>query len=143
MPVIDVFIDYFLLMKFYRFLPGFVLSFVIISCSRDNEEMFLPVAEIKIYAPLVNSVVHPGDTIYIDGVAILQTGVHGYELAIRKPGGANLYFQHLHQHSDSLIIKDNWKNTLTEPGDLELWISIIVDDEDHRNNMMIPLHVGN
>ena len=105
--------------------------------------MFLPVAETKIYAPLANAVVHPGDTIFIDGVAILETGVHGYELAIRKPGGANLYFQHFHQHSDSLIIKDKWKNTLTQPGDLELWISVIVDHEDHRNNMTIPLQVRN
>ena len=130
-------------MKLNRFLPGLVLSFIIISCSRDNEEMFLPVAETKIYAPLANAVVHPGDTIFIDGVAILETGVHGYELAIRKPGGANLYFQHFHQHSDSLIIKDKWKNTLTQPSDLELWISVIVDHEDHRNNMIIPLQVRN
>ena len=130
-------------MKLFRFLPGLVLLFIIISCSRDNEEMFLPVAETKIYAPQANAIVHPGDTIYIDGIAILETGVHGYELAIRKPGGANLYFQHFHQHSDSLVIKDKWKNTLTEPGDLELWISVIVDHEDHRNNMTIPLQVRN
>ena len=129
-------------MNLYRFLAVLVLSFIIISCSRDNEEMFLSVAEIKIYTPAANVVVHPGDTIYINGVAILETGVHGYELAIRKPGGSNLYFQHYHQHSDSLLINDKWKNTLTEPGDLELWISVIVDDKDHRNNMIVPLQVS-
>ena len=130
-------------MKLNRFLPGLVLSFIIISCSRDNEEMFLPVAETKIYAPLANAVVHPGDTIFIDGVAILETGVHGYELAIRKPGGANLYFQHFHQHSDSLIIKDKWKNIVFPPADLELSLSVILDHDDRRKNITIPLQVRN
>src|SRR5687768_17838562 len=84
-----------------------------VSCSRDNEEMFLPSAEITIYAPLANAVIRPGDTIYIDGLATSKTGLHGYELAIKKRGEANLYFQHFHDHTDSLIIKDKWKNTIT------------------------------
>jgi len=114
-----------------------------VSCSRDNEEMFLPSAEITIYAPLANAVIRPGDTIYIDGLATSKTGLHGYELAIRKPGEANLYFQHFHDHTDSLIIKDKWKNTITTASDLELMISVILDHNDRRKNMTIPLQVRN
>ena len=105
--------------------------------------MFLPSAEITIYAPLANAVIRPGDTIYIDGLATSETGLHGYELAIRKPGEANLYFQHFHDHNDSLIIKDKWKNTVTNASDLELMISVILDHDDHRKNMIIPLQVRN
>ena len=105
--------------------------------------MFLPTAEITIYAPVVNAVTHTGDTIYIEGLATSKTGLHGYELAIRKPGQQNLYFQHFHDHTDSLLIRDKWKNTVTQAGDLELMISVILDHDDRRKNMTIPLRVSN
>ena len=105
--------------------------------------MFLPEAEITIYAPLANAIVHPGDTIYVDAVATSSVSLHGYELAIRKPGGSNLYFQHYHDHNASLVIKDKWKNSLTQDGALELWISVILDHEDHRKNVIVPLQVHN
>ena len=103
-----------------------IAIFCFFSCTRDNEEMHLPTAEITIYAPLANAAIRTGDTIYIDGLAASKTGLHGYELAIRKPGEANLYFQHFHDHTDSLLIKDKWKNTLTEAGGLELMVSVTI-----------------
>ena len=105
--------------------------------------MFLPTAEITIYAPLVNAVINTGDTIYIDGLATSENGLHGYELAIRKPGKANLYFQHFHEHTDSLSLKDKWKNTVSQAGSLELMISVILDHNDRRKNITIPLQVRN
>jgi len=128
-------------MKSYRFIIVFIFSVFFIACSRDNEEMFLPEAEIIVYAPSVNAIVHPGDTIYVDAVATSSVTLHGYELVIRKPGGSNLYFQHYHDHNASLIIKDKWKNSLTQDGALELWISVILDHEDHRKNVIVPLQV--
>ena len=121
----------------------FIAIICFTSCSRDNEEMFLPTAEITIYAPLVNAVIHTGDTIYIDGLATSETGLHGYELAIRKPKEANLYFQHFHDHTDSLVIKDKWKNIVAQAGELELMISVILDHDDRRKNITIPLQVRN
>jgi len=120
-----------------------IAIFCFTSCTRDNEEMFLPSAEITIYAPLANAEIRTGDTIYIDGLATSETGLHGYELAIRKPGQPNLYFQHFHDHTDSLLLKDKWKNIVTQAGDLELMISVILDHEDHRKNVIIPLQVRN
>ena len=119
-----------------------IAIFCLTSCTRDNEEMFLP-SEITIYAPLANAEIRTGDTIYIDGLATSETGLHGYELAIRKPGQPNLYFQHFHDHTDSLLLKDKWKNIVTQAGDLELMISVILDHDDHRKNLTIPLQVRN
>ena len=130
-------------MKFSLFILLFTAAIFFSACSRDNEEIFLPVAEITMYAPLSNAIIHPGDTIYIDALATSSASLHGYELAIRKPGGSNLYFQHYHDHNDTLIIKDKWKNTLSPPGELELWISVILDHEDHGKNKVIPLEVRN
>ena len=130
-------------MKSSCFIIIFVFPVFFIACSRDNEEMFLPSAEITIYAPLANAAIRTGDTIYIDGLATSETGLHGYELAIRKPGQPNLYFQHFHDHTDSLLLKDKWKNIVTQAGDLELMISVILDHDDHRKNLTIPLQVRN
>ena len=105
--------------------------------------MFLPSAQITIYAPLANAEIRTGDTIYFDGLATSETGLHGYELAIRKPGEPNLYFQHFHQHSDSLVIHDKWKNTVTQAGNLELMISVILDHDNRRKNLTIPLQLHN
>lgn len=113
------------------------------SCAKDNEESFLPTANIVINSPLKNAVIHPGDTIYIQGSATSATGLHGYEIAIRKPGEANLYFQHFHEHADTMQLEDKWKNIVTQPGDLEVFISVILDHDDRRKNVSIPLQVRN
>ena len=105
--------------------------------------MFLPEAEITVNTPSTNAIVHSGDTIYVDALATSSVTLHGYELAIRKPGGSNLYFQHYHDHNASLIIKDNWKNNVTQDGALELWISVILDHDDHRKNVIVPLQIHN
>jgi hypothetical protein len=119
------------------------VTFFLISCARDNEELFLPDATITIYTPANATTIHQGDSIYINALATCATTLHGYELTIRKPGGPNLYFQHYHDHNDTLVIKDQWKNTVAAPAELELVMSIILDHEDHRKNVVVPLQVRN
>ena len=123
----------------YFALAGSVL--LVISCSKDNEESFLPTAEIAINAPLPNATIRMGDTIFIKGSAASKTGLHGYEVAIRKPGEANLYFQHFHEHADTILLADKWKNIVAPPASLEVFISLILDHDDRRKNVTIPLQV--
>jgi hypothetical protein len=130
-------------MKLHFFIWLFSVLVLPVACSRNNEEMFLPQAMVTMYAPQTNAVIRLGDTIYVNALATSATTLHGYELTIRKPGGPNLYFQHFHDHNDSLFIQDKWKNNITAPADLELLISIILDHEDHRKNLSIPLQVRN
>jgi hypothetical protein len=130
-------------MKLHLFIWFFAAGVLFLACSRNNEEMFLPQAVVTMYTPKTNAIVRSGDTIYLDGLATSATNLHGYELTIKKPGGPNLYFQHFHEHNDTLFIKDTWKNNLTGPANLELLISVILDHEDHRKNLSIPLQVGN
>lgn len=122
---------------------SFVLLIFIFSCSKDNEESFLPTAEIVISSPLKKTTINFGDTIYIHGSATSETGLHGYEIAIRKPGEANLYFQHFHEHADTLLLEDKWKNVVSSPSELEVFISVILDHNDRRKNVTIPLQVLN
>jgi hypothetical protein len=112
-----------------------------ISCSKDNEESFLPTAEIAINAPLQNGTIYMGDTIFIQGSAASKTGLHGYEVAIRKPGEANLYFQHFHEHADKILFADKWKNIVAPPASLEVFISVVLDHDDRRKNVTILLQV--
>ena len=130
-------------MRLSQLTLALILFVCSIACSKDNEESFLPTAEIVIKSPLTNSVIHPGDTIYIQGEATSATGLHGYEITIRKPGAANLYFQHFHEHTDTLRLEDKWKNIVNQPGDLEVLISVILDHDDRRKNISIPLQVRN
>ena len=123
----------------YFALAGSVL--LVISCSKDNEESFLPTAEIAINAPLPNATIRMGDTIFIKGSAASKTGLHGYEVAIRKPGEANLYFQHFHEHADTILFADKWKNIVAPPASLEVFISVVLDHDDRRKNVTIPLQV--
>ena len=123
--------------------PALILFVCTIACSKDNEQSFLPTAEIVINSPLTNSVIHPGDTIYIQGEATSATGLHGYEITIRKPGEANLYFQHFHEHANTIQIEDKWKNVVSQPGNLEVLISVVLDHDDRRKNVSIPLLVRN
>ncbi len=119
------------------------LLILISSCSKHNEESLLPTAEIVIAAPLPNSTINLGDTIYIQGTAASETGLHGYEVAIRKPGGANLYFQHFHGHADTILMADKWKNVVAPPASLEVLISVILDHDNRRKDVIIPLQVSN
>jgi hypothetical protein len=130
-------------MRFRQLYPALILFICTVACSKANEESFLPTAEIVINSPLQNSVIHPGDTIYIQGTATSTTGLHGYEITIRKPGAPYLYFQHFHEHSNTLHLEDKWKNVVSQPGDLEVLISVILDHHDRRKNVTIPLQVRN
>ena len=123
----------------YFALVGLVL--LVVSCSKDNEEAFLPTAEISVKAPLQNATIQLGDTIFIQGSAASKTGLHGYEVAIRKPGEANLYFQHFHEHADTILLADKWKNIVAPPASLEVLISVVLDHDDRRKNVTIPLQV--
>ena len=123
-------------MRLICFALGLVILFI--SCSKDNEQAFLPTAEIAINAPLPNATIRMGDTIFIKGSAASKTGLHGYEVAIRKPGEANLYFQHFHEHADTILLVDKWKNIVAPPASLEV---LVLDHDDRRKNVTIPLQV--
>jgi hypothetical protein len=71
-----------------------LLVFIFSFCSRQNEEEFLPQANIQITSPAENALVRYGETLLIRGTATGTKELHGYEIEIRKQGGSSLYYQH-------------------------------------------------
>ncbi|MCU7551532.1 hypothetical protein OCK74_20595 [Chitinophagaceae bacterium LB-8] len=121
----------------------FVLAIVFSSCSRQNDEDPLPQAGIQITTPVENALVRFGETLLIKGTATGNAELHGYEIAIRKLGGTNLYFQHYHGHDHTINIDESWKNTLNETADMEIVVSAILDHEQHKQNKIVRFKIQN
>jgi hypothetical protein len=82
-----------------------------------------------------------GDTIFIQGSAAYKTGLHGYEVAIRNQVRRIYIFQHFHEHADTILFADKWKNIVAPPASLEVFTSVVLDHDDRRKNVTIPLQV--
>jgi hypothetical protein len=105
--------------------------------------MLLPQANIQITTPIENSIIKFGETLSIKGTATSNAELHGYEIAIRKAGGSNLFFQHYHGHGTTITIDESWKNTINETADMEVVISVIVDHEQHKQTKIVPFRSQN
>lgn len=121
----------------------FVFIFILPFCSRQNEEMNIPQANIQITMPAEHSVVHFGETLSIKGTATSNAEMHGYEIGIRKSGGSNLFFQNYHGHGNTIVIEESWKNTINETTDMELVINVILDHELHKQTEIVQFKIQN
>lgn len=118
-------------------------GFFVTSCSREDEDMPVPQANIQITMPIENTVVRFGETLNIKGTATSATELHGYEIAIRKAGGSVQYFQHYHGHGNTITIEESWKNTINETSDMDLEVSVILDHEQNKQTKTIRFKILN
>src|SRR5437868_7045300 len=108
------------------------------SCSRTNEEDFLPKATITISSPVSGSVYKLGDTISVLASCIGEGQLHGYEVSIKREGAdETLFFQHHHEHAPSLQVLEQWKNTVSGSADLVVEVSAILDETAHKKSAII------
>ena len=120
-------------MKF-KFYFSFISIIVLLSCTkhRDDVEERIPVATINFSSPTALSIYKFGDSVSIEGIAISTTTVHGYDVIVKKANDTTkLFFQHGHDHNDTLFINKKWKNTITTPTDLEAQIILYLDHDGH------------
>jgi hypothetical protein len=112
----------------------FVSIAVFISCTkhRGDIEQNIPVYTINFSSPTISSVYHNGDSVLIQAVGISSATVHGYDLIIKKPNDTTkLFFKHVHDHNDTLVINQKWKNNLTVATNLEAQVILYLDHDGH------------
>ena len=119
-------------------------STVFLSCSKhkgDIEEN-IPVATIKFESPTASTVYQSGDSVRIKGTAISTATVHGYDIIIRKTTDTTkLFFQHVHDHNDTLLIDKKWKNHLSVAANMEAQVILYLDHEGHTGSKKVSFRV--
>ena len=104
----------------------------------------MPGGKFTIVAPAPGATYHYGDTIYVQATINGSEQLHGYEVAMKAVGSTdNLYFQHHHEHANPLQVVESWKNTLTQPTEMILEISAILDDQAHKKTQTVSFRIGN
>ena len=131
-------------MKYYTYLALFAFILVLNACSKhkgDVEEN-IPVATIQFHNPTSNGVYHIGDSIAIEATAISSETIHGYDVSVRKAGDTTRYFfEHVHDHNDTLSISSKWKAELESAATLETEITLVLDHEGHTKTQKVTFQV--
>lgn len=133
------------MVRLLRFLIAVIpLSAVFFSCSRESEQSFLPNPIITITAPASSAVYHYGDTVYIKASINGSAAVHGYEVAVRPVGSHNnFFFQHHHEHAQALEVLEKWKNNLTQPTQMLVEVSALLDEQAHKKTQTVTFQISN
>src|SRR5688572_17088483 len=106
----------------------------LLSCRHEGMEGHGHVeADIHLISPVEGAAYREGDTVTIEA-HVLGTGpLHGYEVFIRKLGDtARIFSREVNDHSQNILVRHQWKNTLTAPASLEALIVVTLDHEDNK-----------
>jgi hypothetical protein len=121
-----------------------ISSTVFLSCSKhkgDIEEN-IPVATINFASPTASSVYQKGDSVLIKATAISTATVHGYDIVIRKTNDTTkVFFEHVHDHNDTLIIDKKWKSNLPSATNMEAQVILYLDHEGHTGSKKVSFRI--
>lgn len=109
-------------------------SLMVASCTkhRDDVPQNIPDYTINFSSPTISSIYQNGDSVTIQAVGISSETVHGYDIIIKKPNDTTkIFFQHVHDHNDTLYINQKWKNTFTVATNLEAQVILYLDHDGH------------
>ncbi len=125
-------------------ISGMILTTGVTSCTKhkgDFEEN-IPSAVISISSPVANAIYHKEDSIHIDAVAISSATIHGYDISIKKANDTTtLFFNHIHDHNDTLLISQRWRNTIIDAADFEARITLYLDHDGHTSTKRVKFKV--
>jgi hypothetical protein len=130
---------------YYTILIALLLG-VLFSCTREHGEdkaPKIPDATITFMSPLPGAVYTNGDSVTIQATAVSTEEIHGFDLAIRKVTDTanSIYFTHIHDHTDTIIINEKWKSLVIPPVDLQAEIVIYLDHVGHTKKEKIQFRV--
>ena len=119
--------------KIFLFSTLFVSIFtLVISCTKhagDVEEN-IPRCTINFSSPTLSATYRNGDSIAIQATAISTATIHGYDVIVRKLNDTTtLYFKNVHDHNDTLLINQKWKNTVTTQTNMEVELVLYLDHD--------------
>jgi hypothetical protein len=102
-------------------------------------EDVLPTATLELSQPSANGVYRNGDTVRFTGRAISTASIHGYDVYIRKANDTTeIFYNHIHDHNDTINIDTYWINDRATALDLEGTIMLYLDHDGHVLKKTIP-----
>jgi len=131
MKIQSIFLDIFKAMSLVA-----VLS--IASCN-DDDDHHANQATITISAPTAHTTFSQGNTVHMEGMAVGEQELHGYELYIlNKTSGDTVFSFHEHQHGDTLHFHEHW--VVNAVGDMEFGIIVTLDHENNLQKETVEFH---
>jgi hypothetical protein len=124
----------------------FVLTVIcfLTACSKHANDITIdnPTANVIVYNPTAGAVYHNGDSITISALAIAPAVIHGYDIAIKKgKDTTTCFFEHVHDHNDTIVINKKWKNDLSGSLKLEVELTFYLDHDGHTAVIRVPFSV--
>jgi len=106
----------------------------------DVEEP-IPTATLTFSNPTAGAAYHTGDSVLIQGLAAASAEMHGYEVSVKNAADTSVvYFsQEVHEHSDTLLINQGWKDTLTTATNLQVEVTLILDHDGHTSTKSVGI----
>lgn len=114
-----------------------VFTLVLISCTKhkDDIEEHIPPHTINFSSPAGSIPYQFGDSVSIQAMAISSETIHGYDLVICKSDDTTkIFFQHVHDHNDTLVVNKKWKNSIMGPANMEAQIILYLDHDGHTGS---------
>lgn len=122
-------------------LSGMLMISFIAACNKQHtEDHHKNEARFTVASPTQGGTYSLNDSVLIQCTIAATEGLHGYSVGVRSAADTNtvFYFEHIHQHSDSVNIRMKWKGNLSQPSNLELLLEALLDD----NGTMARKRVG-
>jgi hypothetical protein len=111
-----------------------VLTLIFFSCTKhkDDTEEHIPAYTINFSSPVSSTPYQFGDSVAIQGTVISTETIHGYDLIIKKANDTSkVFFLHVHDHNDTILLNKKWKNIITGPANMEAQIILYLDHDGH------------
>lgn len=127
-------------MKHTTYLVASLLSLIALTaCTKhkgDTAAGAIPVATLVFSSPTAGGSYTLGDSVLISGSAISTGLMHGYDIAVHKAGdtATKYFFVHIHDHNDTLLISQKWKNTVPNGANLEAEVTLYLDHDGHTKS---------
>ena len=119
-------------LKYFTSLVILSLTVTLVSCTKHKDDIAenIPVGSINFQSPTNSSTYNTGDSIPIKATAISTASIHGYDIIIRKTNDTTkIFFQHVHDHNDTLYINKKWKSSVLSPANMEAQVILYLDHD--------------
>ena len=122
------------------FITALLLMMLLLSCTKHKDDFVsdIPQSHIVFSSPTEGGVFFAGDSVRIQARATSTHTIHGYDVAVRKVNDTTLlYFKNVHDHNDTLLVNQSWKNIVDISAQLEASVTLYLDHDGNTNTRKV------